>query len=186
MRHGLGNLREHVASWTSNQGGSKDLVGSFSAVDLVNASFGLAGCSVQSIKEFGVSVTFDSFLLQSGFIVANRSNLKFFINLFWQNYILFIKRFSKECVPYNVPSMDIVIMGKFRAWDAIANGIHIWVRCLEVVVHQDARVVKLNTSLIKAEILYVWNSTFAEHNNIKLLNAALVLVLESGTDFALV
>jgi len=69
--HSLSDLADHIASRTSNEGGTKDFIRSFTTMDLVDASSALTEGTIASIKEFGVSLILDAIGLEAHFIVAD-------------------------------------------------------------------------------------------------------------------
>lgn len=90
VNDGLSYLRNHVATWTTNEGCSDYLVCSFSAVDLVDASSGLAGGPVKSVEPLGVCFELNVLLLQGNLVQTHSCDFWVCVGVEWKHNIILV------------------------------------------------------------------------------------------------
>jgi len=168
--HRLCDLADHLPRRASNESGSENLVRSFRALDFIDAPFRFTNSSITPVEVFGVNIIFDPFFFESHFIQTHGSYFWVCICASRQYNIRFTFLALEQCIPYSVSGMHVGIMRELRAWEAVADGVNVWVGCLQELIDVDAVIVKLNVGVLTLQVLNVRDSPCGDHYHIHLMN----------------
>lgn len=84
-----------------------------------------------------------------------------------QDNLILLHRAHEECIFNYSSCLDVRVMSKLVAWDAISYCINVFTGCKEFIVDLDTIFIKLDTCFIEIHPISIWLSTHSNKNKVK-------------------
>jgi len=136
-------------------------------VNLDVAGLAFADSAVEVIVGPLVGVVGDTLSLELDFVEADLGNLRVGVGAVGEDNLGEIHLSKEQGVPHYVPSVGVRVVSKLEAWQAITDGVDVFVGGGKVVVHFDARPLPLDTSCFKIHILDIRSSAHSEEDSVE-------------------